>query len=81
MQNNISVHLISHFLNWLKAENVYTKDWPTKLANLNTIENVWKKLCCVVYPYSRQLGNVNELGKAIENCRFFINRAYIQKLY
>lgn len=48
-QDNASIHVSKHSMNWLKVNFPNLLDWPAETLDLNPVENVWKMLSDRVY--------------------------------
>lgn len=71
-QDNASIHVSTQTLDWLKASNMATMDWPARSPDLSPIENVWSLLSSLVYD-GPQFKTLAELRKSIQNAIQILN--------
>ena len=67
-QDNASIHVSKYSKKWFSDQTINLLDWPSKISDLNPIENLWGILVRKVYSNGRQFHSVAELKKEILKC-------------
>ena len=53
--------MLQKWWSYFEANNISLLEWPARLPDTNTIENLWGDFARGVYAKARQLSNMNEL--------------------
>ena len=81
-QDNTPIHRARLTLNYFRERDInLLEPWPSKLPDLNIIENTWSLLAIKVYKDGRQYESKKELKAAIIEAWEIIDQATIQNLY
>ena len=79
--DNAPIHRAHIVNNYMEENNVTTMEWPAQSADLNIIENVWKKLKVELENQAVNITTRVILEDAIRTVWSEISQEYIQNLY
>lgn len=80
-QDNAPIHTARATKAWLEDHGIRLLPWPPKSPDLNPVENVWGRLCQLVYANGRQFADVESLRACINECWRDISGEYRHALY